>query len=93
MQPLGQPIFYPATLNFYILLMPTKKAAIPKPDFGKSFQELEKIIDWFEGDKVDLDEGLKKFERGLELAKVCRGRLKEVENRVNELKVKFDELN
>jgi exodeoxyribonuclease VII small subunit len=68
-----------------------KTATAAKADFGKSFQELEEIIEWFEGGEVDLDLGLKKFERGLELASLCRNRLKEVENRVNELKVKFDE--
>ncbi len=61
-------------------------------DFGKAFDELESIIEWFEGEEVDLDEGIKKFERGLELAKACKGRLKEVENKVNEIKVKFGEL-
>lgn len=61
-------------------------------DFGKSFEELEAIIEWFEGEEVDLDEGIKKFERGLELAKACKGRLKEVENKVTEIKAKFGEL-
>ncbi|MBU0624784.1 exodeoxyribonuclease VII small subunit [Patescibacteria group bacterium] len=72
--------------------MTSKKTPTKPVDFGTSFQELEKIISWFEGDEIDLDQGLKKFERGLELAQVCRTRLKEVENRVNELKVKFGEL-
>ena len=70
--------------------MATKKS--DKVDFGKSFEELEEIIGWFEGDEVDLDEGIKKFERGLELAKACKGRLKEVENKVTEIKAKFGEL-
>ena len=78
-------------LRSYCKNMPTKKPT-NQPDFGKSFRELEEIIGWFEREEVDLDEGLKKFERGLELAKICRGRLKEVENRVNELKVKFGEI-
>ncbi|MFH1047967.1 MAG: exodeoxyribonuclease VII small subunit [Patescibacteria group bacterium] len=73
--------------------MTTKNiAAKAKPDFGKSYHELEEIIAWFENEEIDLDEGLKKFERGLELAKICRSQLKDVENRVNELKVKFSEL-
>jgi len=63
-----------------------------KIDFGKSFEELEGIIEWFESEEVDLDEGIKKFERGLELAKTCKERLKEVENKVNEIKVKFGEI-
>jgi len=57
--------------------------------FGEAFQELEEITAWFERGDVDLDEGLKKFERGLELAGVCKGKLAEVENKVIELKKKF----
>jgi len=61
-------------------------------DFGKAYEELEGIVGWFETEEVDLDEGLKKFERGLELAKLCKERLKEVENKVTEIKAKFDEV-
>lgn len=57
--------------------------------FSEAFAELETITTWFETEEVDLDEGLKKFERGLELAKVCKQKLAEVENKVVELKKKF----
>jgi exodeoxyribonuclease VII small subunit len=60
-------------------------------NFSQAFVELEEITEWFEKGEVDLDEGLKKFERGLELAKVCKGKLSEVENKIKELKKKFDE--
>ena len=70
--------------------MPQKKSASEgKVDFGRCYAELEQIIDWFDAGEVDLDEGLKKFERGLDLAQKCRQRLSEVEVRVNELKLKF----
>lgn len=68
--------------------MPTKK----KEDFAASFAELEKISEWFETEEIDLDEGLKKFERGLELATVCKKKLSEVENKVEEIKKKFSDL-
>ena len=57
---------------------------MPKKEFhfAKAFEELESIMQWFEKEEVDLDEGLKKFERGLELAKVCKETLADVENRV-----------
>lgn len=58
-------------------------------DFGAAYQELEQIIGWFEREDADLEEGLNKFERGLELAKVCKDRLKEVENKVTAIKAKF----
>ncbi len=65
--------------------MPTKK----QPTFAEAFAELEKLTEWFETEEVDLDEGLQKFERGLELAKVCKKKLAEVENKVTALKEKF----
>ncbi len=61
-------------------------------DFGEAYKELEAIIGWFEKEEVDLEEGLRKFERGLELAKGCKERLKEVENKVVQIKAKFGEM-
>lgn len=63
-----------------------------KTDFAKSFKELEEIVEWFEDAEVDLEEGLKRFERGLELASQCRTRLKDVENKVSKIKAKFSDL-
>ncbi|MDQ5952261.1 MAG: Exodeoxyribonuclease 7 small subunit [Patescibacteria group bacterium] len=59
------------------------------PSFAEAFTELEEITSWFETSDVDLDEGLKKFERGLELAQACKTKLAEVENKVVDLKKKF----
>ncbi len=61
-----------------------------KFNFGKAFTELEKIAEEFENETVDLEEGLKKFERGLELASLLKAKLKEVENRVETIKKKFE---
>ncbi len=60
--------------------------------FAEAFQELENITAWFETAEIDLDEGLKKFERGLELAQVCKRKLAEVDNQVVDLKKKFANL-
>lgn len=60
-----------------------------KPSFESAFGELEKIVGELEGGEVKLDDSLKKFERGLELAAFCRERLKSVENKVHEIKSKF----
>jgi len=60
--------------------------------FAEAYAELEKLTEWFETEEVDLDEGLKKFERGLELAQVCKKQLAEVENKVTTLKKKFIDL-
>ena len=63
-----------------------------KLQFSESFAELEKIAQWFEHEEIDLEEGLKKFERGLELAAALKKRLAEVENKVKEIKARFGEM-
>ena len=65
------------------------KKTAEKTNFAEAFKELEDIVHWFESSEVDLEEGLQKFERGLELAKRCRMRLKDVENKVTQIKAKF----
>ena len=62
----------------------------PKFDFSKSVEELEQINRWFQNEDIDLDQGLAKFRRGLELIKKCRGRLKQVENEFVEIKKEFN---
>lgn len=59
--------------------------------FDQAFNELEEITKSFEEqDEVDLDEGLDQFERGLKLAQFCKEKLSKVENRVKELKEKYE---
>lgn len=62
-----------------------------QPTFAEAFAELEKLTEWFETQEVDLDDGLAKFERGLELAAVCKKKLAEVENKVTALKKQFEQ--
>ena len=60
-------------------------------DFAKSFEELEKITEWIDSEEhLDLDKGLKQFERGLELASALKEKLSEVENKVTQIKKKFE---
>jgi exodeoxyribonuclease VII small subunit len=59
-------------------------------NFGGQLEELEAITSWFESDQVDLDEGITKFERGMELVTSLRKRLDDVENRVEKVKAKFE---
>jgi len=61
-----------------------------KFNFTKAYQELEEINEWFQGEDIDLDEALKKYERGIELVKKCRERLKEAENKFEDIKKKYD---
>ena len=59
---------------------------VEKLSFQKASKELEQIVQAMESGKLDIDEALAKFERGLELTKFLKKRLSEVENRVKELK-------
>lgn len=58
-------------------------------NFAQAFAELQKITQEFEQGDLDLDEGLKKFERGLKLAQLCKKRLAEAENEIRQIKAKF----
>lgn len=57
--------------------------------FAKAFEELEKITQAFEKGSFDLDDGLKQFERGLELAATLKKKLSDIENKVEVIKKKF----
>ena len=65
--------------------MPKKKT----DDFGASFKELEELAAWFETEEPDLDKGLKKFERAMELAAICKEELSKAEQKINSIKKKF----
>ena len=58
-------------------------------EFEKALKELEEITAWFESTDVDLDAGLAKFERGMELATELKTHLASVENRVERIRQRF----
>lgn len=60
-------------------------------EFEKALKELEDITVWFESSDVDLDAGLVKFERGMELAHQLKAHLATVENRVEKIKQRFSD--
>ena len=66
--------------------MPAKK----QPTFKAAFEELEAIAEKFEEQDIDLESGLKDFERGLELAAVCKKHLSSLEVKVKEIQAKFE---
>ncbi len=61
-----------------------------KQSFADAFAELEAITEWFETQDIDLDEGLKKFERGLVLANELKTKLAAIENTVITLKKHYE---
>jgi exodeoxyribonuclease VII small subunit len=53
--------------------------------FEDQLAELETIVSKLEDESVGLEEALGLFENGMDLAKKCRSRLEEVEQRVSQL--------
>lgn len=60
-----------------------------KFNFTKAYEEIEEINEWFQGEDIDLEEALKKYERGMDLINKCRKRLEEAENKFEEIKKKY----
>ena len=58
-------------------------------NFKKAFAELEEITSWFESDDTDLEEGLKKYERAVELSKTIRERLEKAELEIKQIQSKI----
>ena len=59
--------------------------------FEDQLAKLEEIVARLEDESVGLEEALGLFEGGMELAKSCRSRLEEVEQRVSQLLETEDE--
>jgi exodeoxyribonuclease VII small subunit len=51
-------------------------------DFEQALSELEAVVDRLEHGELPLEEALKQFERGIELARSCQTSLKAAEQRV-----------
>ena len=55
------------------------------PDFERSLDELEKLVQKLEHGDLPLDAALKTFERGVALTRACQGALKTAQQRVEVL--------
>lgn len=53
------------------------------PDFEKSLQELETLVERIERGDLPLDEALKAFERGVALTRECQSALAAAQSRVD----------
>ncbi|MAA73996.1 MAG: exodeoxyribonuclease VII small subunit [Salinisphaeraceae bacterium] len=69
--------------------MPAKKSSQDQPDalavFETSMSELETLVEALESGDIGLDASLKKFERGVALARQCQQALKTAELRIDQL--------
>ena len=50
--------------------------------FEQNMEELEKIVQELENGKLNLDESIKKFEKGMEISKKCNHFLEEAEKKI-----------
>lgn len=55
------------------------------PDFEKSLEELEGLVEQLESGDLSLDESLKQFKRGVELTRHCQGVLEDAQQTVEQL--------
>lgn len=62
-----------------------------KKTFEDSLQRLKKISDMLEENEVGLDESIKLYEEGINLAKECYKTLSEAELKIKELKSELEE--
>lgn len=61
--------------------------------FSKAISELEEINEWFENENTDLDKGLEKFKRALELIQKCKKTLNDTKNKIVSIKKEFEYIN
>ena len=60
-------------------------------EFEKSLAELEALVTSMESGELTLEESMKQFERGIQLARNCQAALKDAELRVRKLTQKNGE--
>jgi exodeoxyribonuclease VII small subunit len=70
----------------------TAKKTAQTPDFEKSLDELEKLVERMEQCELTLEESLKSFERGVELTRRCQKALDEAQQKVDQLLEKDGEI-
>jgi exodeoxyribonuclease VII small subunit len=58
--------------------------------FEQAFQKLEALVESLERGETTLEESLKAFEEGMELARFCAGKLEDAELRLQKLVKKED---
>ncbi|HOI29562.1 MAG TPA: exodeoxyribonuclease VII small subunit [Melioribacteraceae bacterium] len=58
--------------------------------FENSLQRLQEISDLLEKGEVGLEESIKLYEEGINLAKICYGTLKDAELKVTEIKKQLE---
>lgn len=68
-----------------------KKSTDKLPDFEKSLEELESLVEQLESGDLTLDQSLAQFKRGVELTRHCQGVLDQAQQVVHKLMDTDDE--
>jgi exodeoxyribonuclease VII small subunit len=67
-----------------------KAKNIESLSFEEALQELEKIVRQLESGSADLKSSIDSYERGMALKKLCEGKLKEAQARIEKITVSAD---
>lgn len=59
-------------------------------NYQQMADELAQLIEWFEGDEVNLDTAVAKYEQAMQLLHKMEDYLKTAENKVKKIQAKFD---
>ncbi len=59
-------------------------------NYQKMNSELAEIIEWFESDKVNLDEAVAKYKQALKLITEIETYLKTAENKIKKISIKLE---
>lgn len=70
----------------------TNDQNISQLNLTDAFKELEQLTAEFESGQVDLESGIPKFKRGLQLAKYLKGELGKIELEIEQIKEEFKDL-
>lgn len=58
---------------------------------AEQLTKLDEVLGWFERDDFDVEEALSKYQTGMELTKHISEKLQAIENKIEVLKIRFDQ--
>ena len=67
--------------------MPSKN----EPSLQNQLAALDEVLAWFDRPDIDLDDAIKKFDEGVQLAEAAKSKLIQLENKITLLKQRFDQ--
>lgn len=67
------------------------KSSQEDPQFESVFSQLQSIVASLEDGKLTLSESMREFEKGIELAEVCKRLLHQAELKITEIKREYSE--